>query len=96
MLQSIREKSKLELVAKVKGQPMPDVRWYRDGRDIVSTLKVKVIREEDVHRVVVTNITLKQGGVYKIVAKNPAGEAEHSALIKVTGELTCKLYWCSR
>ena len=86
-LQSIREKSKLELLVKVTGVPMPEVRWYRDSREITPSVKVKVIREEDVHRVVITNITLKQGGNYRAVARNPAGEAEHVAMVTVTGEM---------
>ena len=81
------EKSKLELKCKVDGKPMPDVRWFRDNKEIQSTFKVKVTKAKDVHTVTVTGCTQKSaGGVYKVVATNKAGKAEHSATVEVTGK----------
>ena len=84
--QTIDEKTTLDLVCRVIGQPEPEVKWLRDDKVVTPGIKVKVTQDGDMHRLVTSNMTLKLGGVYKVVAMNPAGVAEHSATITVKGE----------
>ena len=58
----------------------------RDGKDIVSTLRVKITTKDDTSVLKISGITQKQSGLYKCVAVNSAGKAEHTAAISVTGK----------
>ena len=80
------EKGKLELKCKVDGSPMPEVKWFRDNKEVQPTLKVKITKSKDVHTLTITGVTEKStGGVYKVIATNKAGKAEHSANVEITG-----------
>lgn len=81
-------------MVKVIGQPEPEVKWYRDDKPLSSTPKVNIVKKEDVHTVTIKTVTLKQGGLYKCVATNIAGKAEHSATITIKGTLTTSLCLC--
>ena len=83
------EKSTVTLRAKVTGKPEPDTKWYFQNRIMAGTLKVKITKEKDgIHILTITGVTEKQAGVYKCVATNKAGKAEHSATINVTGRVS--------
>ena len=88
--QTLQEKDKLELKAKVTGSPVPEVKWFKDDKEIVATLKNKISKTKDgVHTLTVSSVAHKTGsGVYKAVATNKAGKAEHKATIEVTGRLS--------
>ena len=60
--------------------------WCRDGKDVVSTLKVNITTKDDTSVLKISGITHKQSGQYKCVAVNPVGKAEHTATVTVTGK----------
>ena len=90
---TFEEKSNVVLHVKVTGKPEPEIKWYHQNRLMAATLKVKITKEkEGVHLLTLTNVTEKQTGLYKCLATNRAGKAEHSATINITGKvlLACK------
>ena len=79
------EKDNLELKVKVTGIPEPTVRWYQNDREVASTLKIKVSKSDDVHSVVIQQVSQTHVGQYKCVASNTHGTVEHVASVTVTG-----------
>ena len=59
--------------------------YCRDGKEVVSTLKVKITTKDDTSILKISGITQKQSGQYKCVAVNSVGKAEHTATVNVTG-----------
>lgn len=76
------------LTADYQGTPQPEVRWYRNGKEIVpGTDKDKEIVTEpfrtELH---IPAITKQHSGKYEVRAMNPAGEARTSGSVAVRGE----------
>ena len=84
-MQVIQEKNSLELKVKVKGTPLPEVKWFRDGKELVATIKIKIVSKEDTHTLSIASTTKAASGVYKVVAKNKFGQVEHTANVQITG-----------
>merc|ERR1711912_143161 len=80
-------KKNMTLTAKVTGKPEPEIKWFRDDKPIASSFKIKMTKSEEKVTLQQSNITVKQSGVYKVVAISKAGTAEHSATIKVVEKL---------
>ena len=66
----------------------PCIIFCRDNKELVATIKIKMVSKEDTHILSVSNVTKKTTGVYKVVAKNKFGQVEHTAKITVTGSFT--------
>ncbi len=61
----------------------------RDSTKLAPSFKIKITQDKDgVHTLQMTGMTLKLSGVYKVVATNKVGTAEHAATISVVGELS--------
>ncbi|XP_065224779.1 obscurin-like isoform X6 [Planococcus citri] len=60
---------------KATGDPLPQIRWFREGEEIVSGGRFKVLYEEETESasLVIKNLCLEDTGEYNIVAKNSAG-----------------------
>ena len=67
--------------------------FCRDGKEMVATIKIKIVSKEDTHTLTVSNVTKKSTGVYRVLAKNKYGQAEHTANITVTGSLLNAFPW---
>lgn len=59
----------------VKGYPKPDIKWTKDGQEIVAGGRIKYLWEdEESLSLVIKQVTAKDAGVYTIRAKNELGE----------------------
>ena len=67
------------------GKPEPEVKWFRDEKELAPSFKVKMIKTEEVVTLTISGVTEKMSGVYKVVATNSAGTAQHSAPVTVKG-----------
>ena len=86
-MQTIEEKTSLELVAQVTGTPAPEVRWFRDDVELQPTVKVSFISEDDgIYKLAISSTSPAMTGQYKVVAVNAAGQADHVATVTITGE----------
>ena len=81
------EKSNLELKVKVKGDPEPKVTWQLEGKELGASPKIQFAKKNDVHTLTIQQIGAKQAGLYRCVAANTVGQADHSATLTLSG--TC-------
>jgi len=59
----------------VKGYPKPDIKWTKDGQEIVAGGRIKYLWEdEESLSLVIKQVTAKDAGIYTITAKNELGE----------------------
>ena len=84
-LQTVDIKKTLTLTAKVTGKPEPEVKWFRDDKELAPSFKVKMVKAKEVVTLTISGVTEKMSGVYKVVATNKVGTAEHSAPVTVRG-----------
>ena len=75
----------MELKVKFTGKPPTQIKWFRDEVQVHPGLKVKIVTTQESSVLTIPKVTLKQGGVYKCVAKNLVGEAVHEAKVTVQG-----------
>lgn len=86
-LQTVMEDKPLSLHAKVTGTPRPEVTWYRNNKELVTTPNVKVAYEDDTCSLIIKKMTMDLEGQYKCVARNPAGTTDIVAKVTVEGKV---------
>lgn len=59
----------------VKGFPKPDIKWSKDGKEVIAGGRIKYLWEdEESLSLVIKNVTVEDAGTYTVVAKNNLGE----------------------
>ncbi|KAL6444321.1 hypothetical protein ACFW04_001898 [Cataglyphis niger] len=77
----------------VKGYPKPDIKWTKDGQEIVAGGRIKYLWEdEESLSLVIKQVTAKDAGVYTITAKNDLGEdsTQIELIVKSAPKITKK------
>lgn len=74
----------LNLECNSDGYPMPNITWFKDGREIVQTHRIQVI---DSNRLLIYGATKDDSGDYKCVGRNEFSMSEHTEQIIVEGML---------
>jgi len=67
--QLLTEGQTVELSCNVSGWPTPSVSWTKNGEDMVPSSRVSI----DGHRVVMTQATVMDSGIYQCWAENIVG-----------------------
>jgi hypothetical protein len=77
------ENTQFEVV--INSNPKPKVTWYRNDEALSNDSHVSLISdiEAEIYRLALTNITLVDDGVYKVVASNSLGESFRQCTLKV-------------
>ncbi|OAD62661.1 Muscle M-line assembly protein unc-89 [Eufriesea mexicana] len=81
------------LELQIRGYPKPDIKWTKDGEEIVAGGKYKYLWEdEESMSLVIKNVTAKDAGVYTIRAKNELGEdtTQIELIVKSAPKITKK------
>ena len=73
------------LEAEFEGVPKPEVRWYRNAKEIIPSEKVHITTEDYKTTLHIPEVYRPDGGKYEVRAVNPAGEARSSGTVSVTG-----------
>jgi hypothetical protein len=74
----------LNLVAKIEGEPLPEVQWTKDGKIIKPTDGVKIETKPDgTVSLSIESAKLKDSGQYAIIAKTPSGDLTSSSDVNV-------------
>ncbi|KAJ8735221.1 hypothetical protein PYW07_006841 [Mythimna separata] len=88
----IMENTYLRFMVKVKGDPNPEVKFYRDGREIVSTSeseRVSIIRtraDRGCYELVIADVQPADAGNYSCRALNIYGEVTTEATVTVVDD----------
>ena len=84
---SIEDGSAARFDVRVLGQPNPKVSWYKDGEEITDVRfpHIKVLEEENLHSILITEGKLKDAGEYKVTASNDYGDVSSSSHLFVEG-----------
>jgi titin len=77
------EHTSAELVCKIIGRPLPDIKWYRYGKEIVSGRKHKMRSDGEEHVLTVADLGPADEGHYTIIATNNVGACEVEATLLV-------------
>lgn len=81
------------LEAKVVGFPKPNVKWYHEGEEIKPEGRYKFLYEdEESLTLIIKNVNPRDGGSYKIVAKNELGEDCTELSLVVKGKSGVKMF----
>lgn len=58
------------MTIEVEGSPSPDVTFYKDGVEIKSSERIKIVKESDeVYTITIKDAKLTDSGSYSVVAK---------------------------
>lgn len=61
------------LEAKVIGDPLPDIIWFKNDEEIHENERIKVMFEDEIAAIVIKNVEVEDEGEYKVFAKNDLG-----------------------
>lgn len=54
----------------VEGTPSPDLTFYKDGVEIKSSERIKIVKEtEEIYKIIIKDAKLTDTGSYSVVAK---------------------------
>ncbi|XP_041477176.1 myosin light chain kinase, smooth muscle-like isoform X3 [Lytechinus variegatus] len=68
----------------VDGNPSPDIIWYKNGKRVQENERYRIMKGgEDIHSLVVKDVTKDDQGTYMCEARSPAGKARCSARLVV-------------
>lgn len=68
-----------QLSCQIVGRPLPDIKWYRFGKELIQSRKYKMSSDGRTHTLTVMTEEQEDEGVYTCVATNEVGEAETSS-----------------
>ena len=82
---TVKEGCDLKLHITARGNPRPDVEWFKDGRRLWSSTRMIMTNRGEKYSLVVMNSTPEDSGEYKCVAKSRMGTFEKVFVIDITG-----------
>ncbi|KAL3275186.1 hypothetical protein HHI36_019955 [Cryptolaemus montrouzieri] len=80
---TINEGSRVRLDCVIIGQPEPEVIWYHDNRPVKESTDFQLLFQGDRCSLVIQEAYSEDGGEYKVVALNSAGEASSKCILSV-------------
>ncbi|KAI8487371.1 hypothetical protein Bbelb_348400 [Branchiostoma belcheri] len=83
--QRVKEGSRVEMVVRFKGTPMPKIRWYRERAELQSTEDFRIVTEGDTSRLVIEEVYEDDSGKFSATATNVVGRVISAAHLMVTG-----------
>uniref|UniRef100_A0A8C4UEW6 Ig-like domain-containing protein n=1 Tax=Falco tinnunculus TaxID=100819 RepID=A0A8C4UEW6_FALTI len=67
-----------QLTCQIVGRPLPDIKWYRFGKELVQSRKYKMSSDGRNHTLTVITDEQEDEGLYTCMATNDVGEIETS------------------
>ncbi|CAF4749840.1 unnamed protein product [Pieris macdunnoughi] len=84
---TVKEKETIKLNAKVTGNPVPSITWYRNNKILTPSETVTQRFDGENIELIITNVDSEiDSGDYKCVASNSAGKASHGAKVTIDVE----------
>jgi len=82
---TVVEGGEVTLNVTVKGQPRPDVEWFKDEKPLRKTSRVDIKSRGDRFSAVLMNVTPDDSGLYKCVASSKAGSVTRTYEVNIEG-----------
>lgn len=70
----------------VTGQPSPSTSWDRYNVPITSDSRITVQEQDDLRILEISNVTIEDEGLYRVVIENECGHSEATARLDVISE----------
>lgn len=67
------EDERIEFRVKFMGQPSPEINWFKDGYEIFSSRRTKIVNDTDASVLIIHQVALTDEGEIKCTATNRAG-----------------------
>ena len=67
-----------QLTCQIVGRPLPDIKWYRFGKELAQSRKYKMSSDGRNHTLTVLTDEQEDEGLYTCMAANDVGEIETS------------------
>ena len=81
---TINENSAILLTCQVFGEPMPNIFWHKDGREIKSNNRVNISHANNgVSQLFISRALIDDAGIYQVTASNEHGIAVYHSEINV-------------
>lgn len=77
------ENEKVEFRVQVQGTPPPVINWYKDGFEVFSSRRTKIINDNSMSTLIIHQAALTDEGEIKCSATNRAGHVITKALLKL-------------
>uniref|UniRef100_A0A1I8NU34 Titin n=1 Tax=Stomoxys calcitrans TaxID=35570 RepID=A0A1I8NU34_STOCA len=77
------EDERLEFRVKFLGQPPPEINWFKDGYEIFSSRRTKIVNDTDASVLIIHQVALTDEGEIKCTATNRAGHVVTKARLFV-------------
>lgn len=81
----VKEGAAVKFSVKVKGKPAPEVTWYREGSQIVSSPDFEIQQHGDVHSLYIPEVFYEDSGKFTVRLDNQAGHTSCTAELIVEG-----------
>lgn len=82
--QILKNKSTLSFVCTFEGEPMPVIKWYKNGKEVVIDQHTSIETIDFCSKLEIQEISRKQAGKYEIIVTNKGGEAKSSGSVVVS------------
>ncbi|VVC94321.1 unnamed protein product, partial [Leptidea sinapis] len=84
---TVKERETIKLHAKVTGNPVPTITWYRNNQILRQSDTIQQRFDGESIELIITNVDSEiDSGDYKCVASNSAGKASHGARVTIDVE----------
>lgn len=85
----VTEGGMLKLQVTCIGSPLPEIKWFKDGKEVRSGAHIKI--SKDTKRVenfslTVNLVKVEDGGEYEVRATNEMGTAVTKSIVNILGE----------
>ncbi|CAG2170584.1 unnamed protein product [Oppiella nova] len=76
-------KTEVKLECKITGQPIPEVKWFRDSEELVVNKTMDITFEKQTATLIIKEVQPKSAGLYVCKASNPLGSARTQSTLKI-------------
>ncbi|KAK5640122.1 hypothetical protein RI129_010933 [Pyrocoelia pectoralis] len=71
---SVAADIKIEIPVEIEGLPKPSVHFYKDGQEIKTTERIKIVEREEIYTLIIDKSKISDSGSYSVVASNEISE----------------------
>lgn len=87
--QKVQEGETLKLLVQISGTPDPDVKWFKDGKEVSADARIKITRDsqrKENYDLTLNLLKGSDGGTYEVRAKNEMGTVTSKSKVIVLSE----------